>query len=108
MHDSGEVVELRPNFRTAYAGLGAEDHYLARGCKQMWQHYLKPCSAALVMHTAETRLIQRVLNQVEKEEKLAPHIKHLLGGASTSPLKQGYLPKDTSNLVTCTESSLDP
>jgi len=81
MHDSGEVVELRPNFRTAYAGLGAEDHYLARGCKQMWQHYLKPCSAALVMHTAETRLIQRVLNQVEKEEKLAPHIKHLLGGA---------------------------
>jgi len=76
----------------------------------MWLRYLKPRSADLVMHTAETRMIQRVLAQVEKQEKLAPQTLATSNTCSvvhsTSPLKQGHLPKDTSNLVTCAETSL--
>jgi hypothetical protein len=83
-----------------------------RGYKQMWLRYLKPRCANLVMHTAETRMIQQVLDDVEKEEKLAPqslaHVKHLLGGAFRFAIKQGYLPRGTGNPVSCTETSVIP
>jgi integrase len=83
-----------------------------RGYKQMWLRYLKPRCADLVMHTAETRMIQQVLDQVEKEDRLAPqtlaHLKHLLGGAFHFAIRQGYLPKGTSNPVTCAETSAIP
>jgi|SRR5580658_1208980 integrase len=83
-----------------------------RGYKQMWARYLKPRCADLLMHSAETRTIQGVLDEIERAEKLAPqtmaHIKHLLGGIFTFAIKQGYIPKDTINPVTSTETATVP
>ena len=83
-----------------------------RGYKQMWQRYLKPRCSDLVMHDAETRNIQQLLDKVECEEKLSPqtmsHVKHLLSGTFRFAIKQGHLPKDTINPVEFTETAAIP
>ena len=80
-----------------------------RGYRQMWERYLEPRCADLVMHSAETHAIQRVLDEVEREEKLSPqtmaHIKHLLSGIFKFAIKQGRLPKGTINPVTFAETA---
>jgi integrase len=83
-----------------------------RGYRQMWLRYLKPRCADFVMHDAETRAIQGVLDTIEREDALAPqrlaHIKHLLGGMFRFAITQGYLPKGTINPVTFTETMTVP
>jgi integrase len=83
-----------------------------RGYKQMWQRYLKPRCSDLVMHSAETRMIQSKLDEIEHEEKLAPqtmaHIKHLLGGIFHFAIKQGHVPKGTSNPAASVETTTIP
>ena len=58
-----------------------------RGYTQMWLRYLNPRCANWLMHDVETRTIQTLLDQIEREDKLGPqtmaHIKHFLGGFST-------------------------
>ena len=83
-----------------------------RGYEQMWKRYLKPRCSGLVMHSAETRMIQVLLDEIEREEKLAPqtmaHIKHLLGGMFHFAIKQSYLPKGATNPVTSAETTTIP
>jgi integrase len=83
-----------------------------RGYKQMWARYLKPRCADLVMHTAETRSIQGLLDEIEREEELSPqtmaHVKHLLGGIFRFAIRQEYLPKGTINPVASTETAAIP
>ena len=83
-----------------------------RGYQQMWKRYLKPRCSELLMHRAETRTIQGLLDEIERTEKLAPqtmaHVKHLLGGMFTFAIRQGYVPKDTINPVVSTETATIP
>jgi integrase len=83
-----------------------------RGYQQMWTRYLKPRCANLVMHSAETRSIQGLLDEVEREEALSPqtmaHVKHLLGGIFRFAIRQDYLPKGTINPVASTETAAIP
>jgi hypothetical protein len=70
----------------------------------MWKRYLKPRCANLVMHDAETRTVQAVLDTISTEDKLVPqtmaHIKHLVGGMFHFAIAQGHLPRGTINPVT--------
>ncbi len=83
-----------------------------RGYVQMWKRYLKPRCAQLPMHSAETRTIQRLLDEIEQTEKLSPqsmaHVKHLLGGMFTFAIRQSYVPRDTTNPVISTETATIP
>lgn len=83
-----------------------------RGYRQMWERYLKPRCGDLVMHDAETRAIQGILDTIEREDALAPqtlaHIKHLIGGMFRFAITQGHLPKGTINPVTFTETTTIP
>jgi len=85
-----------------------------RGYKQMWECYLKPrpeCTN-LLMHNTETYMIQAVLDEIEQEEELSAqtmaHIKHLLSGVFRYAIKQGRVPKETINPVTCAETASVP
>jgi hypothetical protein len=49
-----------------------------RGYNQMWERYLKPRCTNLVMHDAETRMIQELLDEVAPQT--LAHIRHLLSG----------------------------
>jgi hypothetical protein len=75
-----------------------------RGYRQMWNRYLQPRCANLVMHDAETRTVQVLLDTISTEDKLAPqtmaHIKHLIGGMFRFAIAQGHLPRGTINPVT--------
>lgn len=83
-----------------------------RGYRQMWQRYLKPRCANLVMHDAETRTVQALLDTISAEDKLAPqtmaHIKHLVGGMFHFAIAQGHLPRGTINPVTFAETEAIP
>jgi integrase len=83
-----------------------------RGYRQMWERYLKPRCSDSVMHDAETREFQNILDTIEREDALAPqtlaHIKHLLGGMFRFAIMQGHLPKGTINPVTFTETTTVP
>ncbi len=83
-----------------------------RGYRQMWNRYLKPRCSNLVMHDAETRTVQSILDRISREDKLAPqtmaHIKHLLGGMFHFAIAQGHLPRGTINPVTFTETHAIP
>lgn len=71
-----------------------------RGYKQMWQRYLKPRSkcTSLLLHNTETRMIQALLDEIEREDRLAPqtmaHIKHLLSGIYRYAIRQGHVPTE--------------
>jgi integrase len=84
----------------------------ARGYKQMWLRYLKPRSADWVMHDVETRTVQNLLDQVEREDGLGAqtmaHVKHLLGGIFRFAISQNHLPKGTINPVLFVETSPVP
>jgi integrase len=83
-----------------------------RGYRQMWNRYLKPRCANLVMHDAETRTLQALLDTISTEDKLAPqtmaHIKHLIGGIFHFAIAQGHLPRGTINPVTFVETEAIP
>src|SRR5216683_3411337 len=83
-----------------------------RGYRQMWNRYLKPRCANLVMHDAETRTVQALLDTISAEDKLAPqtmaHIKHLVGGMFHFAIAQGHLPRGTINPVTFAETEAIP
>ena len=83
-----------------------------RGYRQMWKRYLKPRCANLVMHDAETRTVQALLDTISTEDKLAPqtmaHIKHLVGGMFHFAIAQGHLPRGTINPVTFAETEAIP
>jgi integrase len=83
-----------------------------RGYRQMWKRYLKPRCANLVMHDAETRTVQALLDTISTEDKLAPqtmaHIKHLVGGMFHFAIAQGHLPRGTINPVTFVETEAIP
>lgn len=83
-----------------------------RGYKQMWLRYLNPRCANWRMHDVETRTIQTLLDQVEREDKLGPqtmaHIKHFLGGIFHFAIAQNYLPKGTINPVMFAETASVP
>jgi integrase len=83
-----------------------------RGYKQMWLRYLKPRSADWVMHDVETRNVQNLLDQIEREDGLGAqtmaHIKHLLGGIFRFAISQNHLPKGTINPVLFAETSPVP
>jgi len=78
----------------------------------MWNRYLKPRCANLVMHDAETRTVQALLDTICTEDKLAPqtmaHIKHLVGGMFHFAIAQGHLPRGTINPVTFAETKAIP
>lgn len=78
----------------------------------MWNRYLKPRCANLVMHDAETRTVQTLLDTISREDKIAPqtqvHIKHLLSGMFRFAIAQGHLPRGTVNPVTFTETEAIP
>jgi len=85
-----------------------------RGYKQMWHRYLKPRSNCtnLVLHNTKTHVIQALLDEVEREEKLAPqtmaHIKHFLSGVFRYAIRQGHVPVGTINPVTSAETASVP
>jgi len=83
-----------------------------RGYKQMWNRYLKPRCANLVMHDAETRTLQALIDAISAEDKLSPqtmaHIKHLVGGMFHFAIAQGHLPRGTINPVTFVETEVIP
>jgi integrase len=83
-----------------------------RGYKQMWRRYLCLRCANWVMHDVETRMIQAVLDQVEREDNLGPqtmaHIKHFLGGVFHFAISQNHLPKGTINPVMFAETTAIP
>lgn len=83
-----------------------------RGYRQMWNRYLKPRCANLVMHDAETRTVQTLLDTISTEDKLAPqtmaHVKHLVGGMFHFAIAQGHLPRGTINPVTFAETKAIP
>ncbi|MGO9575994.1 MAG: tyrosine-type recombinase/integrase [Terriglobales bacterium] len=83
-----------------------------RGYRQMWNRYLKPRCANLVMHDAETRTVQALLDTISAEDKLAPqtmaHIKHLVSGMFRFAIAQGHLPRGTINPVTFAETEAIP
>jgi integrase len=83
-----------------------------RGYRQMWNRYLKPRCSNLVMHDAETRAVQALLDTISTEDKLAPqtmaHIKHLVGGMFHFAIAQGHLPRGTINPVTFAETEAIP
>jgi hypothetical protein len=64
------------------------------------------------LHDTETRMIQTLLDEIEREEKLAPqsmaHIKHFLSGIYRYAIRQGYVPAGTTNQVTSTETASVP
>lgn len=64
------------------------------------------------MHDVETRTIQTLLDQVEREDKLGPqtmaHIKHFLGGIFRFAIAQDHLPKGTINPVMFAETATVP
>jgi integrase len=123
-HERREAIKKVP---AQYVGIRLEDFvegvYLphvklkrkpstVRGYQQMWARYIKPRCADLVMHSAETRSFQGLLDEIEREEQLSPqtmaHLKHLLGGIFGFAIKQGYLPKGTINPVASTETAIIP
>jgi integrase len=83
-----------------------------RGYRQMWQRYLKPRCADLVMHDVETRTIQGLLDTIERAERLGAqtmaHIKHLLGGIFRFAISQNHLPKGSINPVLFAETAAIP
>jgi integrase len=83
-----------------------------RGYRQMWKRYLQPRCANLVMHDAETRTVQVLLDTISTEDKLAPqtmaHIKHLVGGMFRFAIAQGHLPRGTINPVSFAETEAIP
>ena len=83
-----------------------------RGYRQMWKRYLHPRCANLVMHDAENRTVQALLDTISTEDKLAPqtmaHIKHLVGGMFHFAIAQGHLPRGTINPVTFAETEAIP
>jgi len=83
-----------------------------RGYKQMWKRYLKPRCASLVMHDAETRSVQALLDAISREDGIGPqtqgHIKHLLSGMFRFAIAQGHLPRGTINPVTFVETEAIP
>jgi hypothetical protein len=64
------------------------------------------------MHDVETRTIQTLLDQIEREDDLGPqtmaHIKHLLGGFFHFAIAQDHLPKGTINPVMFAETAAVP
>jgi len=68
-----------------------------RGYKQMWLRYLNLRCASWLMHDVETRTIQTLLDQIEREDRLGPqtmaHIKHFLSGIFHFAIAQTTFPK---------------
>lgn len=83
-----------------------------RGYRQMWNRYLQPRCSNLVMHDAETRTVQVLLDTISTEDRLAPqtmaHIKHLVGGMFRFAIAQGHLPRGTINPVSFAETEAIP
>jgi integrase len=83
-----------------------------RGYKQMWLRYLNPRCANWLVHDVETRMVQSLLDQVEREDNLGPqtmaHIKHFLGGIFRFAIAQNHLPKGTINPVMFVETATVP
>jgi integrase len=65
-----------------------------------------------LLHNTETRSIQSLLDEIEREEHLAPqtmaHIKHLLSGIYRYAIRQGHVPTGTTNPVTSSETASVP
>jgi hypothetical protein len=74
--------------------------------------YVKPRCGNLVMHDAETRTVQGILDAIGREDGLAPrtiaHVKHVLGGMFRFAIAQGHLPKGAISPVTFTEMTAIP